>query len=391
MLFDLRFLLTAFGIVFAFQAQAGVPVSRFDVDNMRFSRACAPASDQITIGGVGDLLMHGPVQAQARDAGSFSRLWETLLPVFNQAEVMYANLETPLAAGLTARQRLVRDPGGFDNHVYTGYPLFNTSPRLAYDLVQSGFDVVSTANNHSLDRGSRGADMTLDALEDAGLAYTGTRRSNEPTAAWFTYVHQRGWNLAFLACTFSTNGIRDRHDQVLDCFKDTEELLGLVRSLSRTRGVDAVIVTPHWGWTEYVSEPDRQNVELGRSLIEAGATAVIGTHPHVVQPWEKYTSSDGREGLIVYSTGNFISNQSAWAKRLGLSVFLGLSKDRQGRVWINGVRYHPLFTGFRPSRVESLPRTDSSLRHVWNSLTHLVGEDRYLDSSERLLTNYECF
>src|SRR5690606_34246744 len=130
-------------------------------------------------------------------------------------------------------------------------PLFNASPQLALELMQSGFDVISTANNHALDRGSIGVDLTIETLKEVGIKFTGTRHSEEAEAPWYTIVDKRGWRIAFLACTFSTNGLPDRAKQVLDCFKDTDVILKTVNTLSQRNNIDAVIVTPHWGWTEY--------------------------------------------------------------------------------------------------------------------------------------------
>ncbi|MCB0411357.1 MAG: CapA family protein [Bdellovibrionales bacterium] len=380
----------AYFIFWSSASQAGVALSKFDPDNMRFRKACEPAYQQIVIAGVGDLLMHGPVQRTAA-ASNFKSLWNSVLPILSQAQVMYVNLETPVAPGLKRNGKIIKDPGEFDNNAYTSYPLFNTSPKLVYDLKASGFDVVSTANNHSVDRGSLGVDLTIETLRKARLAFTGTVHSKElDSSPFYTFVRESGWNLAFLACTWSNNGNPDRKHQVLHCFDDKSKLLNLVEELSKMPTVDAVIVTPHWGMTEYTHNPDQRNLDLGHELIDAGAAAVIGTHPHVLQPWEKYTTKDGREGFIAYSTGNFISNQQQWQRRMGLSVFVGLSKDSQGNVWINGVRYHPLWTSFKPARVESLPKSKSVSR-AWDLLPQLVGKDRYLDAESQLVTNFECY
>lgn len=371
-------------------AQNRVDPSKFESDNVRFEKACAPSSDQIVIGGVGDLLMHGPLQKRAMQSGSFKPLWEPVLPVLQKSDILYANLETPLAEGVTRSLKQISNPGEFSAHgVYSSYPLFNTAPQMAMDLHQSQFSVLSTANNHSLDRGSIGADLTIEALREVGIKFTGTRHSDEPNAPWYTIVDKQGWRIAFVACTFSTNGIPDRKKQVLDCFKDSDELLKIVSGLAKTPRVDAVIVTPHWGWTEYVHSPDYQNVELGRKLIDAGATAVIGTHPHVIQPWEKYKAKDGREGLIVYSTGNFMSAQQQWQRRLGLSVYVGLSRNPSGKAWINGVRHHPLFMRHSPYQIESLGGA-ASMKHVWDLVGRMVGKDRYWDGNSPLITNEEC-
>src|SRR5690606_29929564 len=105
-------------------------------------------------------------------------LWKGVKDLLQKADITYANLEGPTASGTNAYGRNVTDPGlRFDNVVYTSYPMFNYHPTLLDDLIASGVDVVSTSNNHSFDRRSLGADRTTDALEQRGIAFTGTRRA----------------------------------------------------------------------------------------------------------------------------------------------------------------------------------------------------------------------
>jgi poly-gamma-glutamate synthesis protein (capsule biosynthesis protein) len=359
---------------------------------LSFNRACERASSDLVISGVGDFLMHQPLQVHGYRYG-FSTLWSRVTPFLNAADVNYANLETPLASGLRGRDgRESQDPGEvFDKLVYSGYPYFNTNPSLARDIAQF-FDVVSTANNHSLDRGSLGVDKTIDALNAVNLPYTGTiKRGAE--RQWHTIVRQGRWNLAFIACTFSTNGVADPYNQTLDCFRNKSELLGYVQALANTQGVDAVIVTPHWGDVEYVNTPTPRNITLGKELINAGATAVIGTHPHVIQSWEKHTAPSGREGLIVYSTGNFISNQffkNRIQTRMGLMVFIGLSK-RGNEVWINGAKYLPLWMQRSPYEVVPIDQAKDAPRSMPDLAQNLLGAEDRIYSGQRLITNAECY
>lgn len=384
-----------FAILIIFQssislAQNRVEPSKFKVDEVRFTRACDSYSDKIVIAGVGDIMMHMPVQNRANRASSFKALWDPIMPTLQKADIIYGNLESPLAAGISKSLEIVSNPAEYaSRNVYTGHPLFNASPQLALELMQSGFDVISTANNHALDRGSIGVDLTIETLKEVGIKFTGTRHSEEAEAPWYTIVDKRGWRIAFLACTFSTNGLPDRAKQVLDCFKDTDVILKTVNTLSQRNNIDAVIVTPHWGWTEYTHSPDAQNVQLGRKMIEAGAAAVIGTHPHVIQPWEKYRAQDGREGIIAYSTGNFVSNQSQQPRRLGMSVYVGLSRRPSGKAWVNGVRYHPVYMNRQPLQVESLSPNESE--DIWKIVRNIYGHDRHWDGNSDLVTNPECY
>jgi len=160
-------------------------------------------------------------------------------------------------------------------------------------------------------------------------------------------------------------------------------MLSAISALRNQPGVDAVIVTPHWG-VEYAHTPSAPEKKLARDMLDAGATAVLGGHPHVVQPWEKYKTTDGREGFVIYSLGNFVSGQNGLAKRSALVLYLGLTKGADGKVTINGVRHAPIQMNPSPwtatyAKGESLELTTRILG-VWNR----IGPD------EDLVTNPEC-
>ena len=306
---------------------------------LSFQGGCE-AGESITIGAVGDVLLHGALQQQGMARG-FDSLWSPIEDLIGGVDVMYANFEGPSAAGVNSAGREVRDPGlRWDNVVYSSYPQFNYHGKLITDMLDTGFDVVSTANNHSMDRRELGADRTVDAMRAAGMPYTGTRKRSEPTAPWHVSTTTDGFKLAWLACTYGTNGLPDPKQQVLGCWEDETEIKATIRELRATPGVDAVIVTPHWG-TEYSANPNRQQRDLAKRFVEAGALLVIGAHPHVLQPWEKITTSDGREGFVIYSLGNFVSGQTHLARRSTLMLYVGLTKTAHGTV-VNGVRYTPL-------------------------------------------------
>lgn len=305
--------------------------------------------DQLVIGASGDILIHGRLQRQAmKHALRFRSLWSGVEDLFAAADMMYLNLEGPAARGVKLGGGYTTDPGfRFDDEVYTSYPQFNYHPHLIEDLCASGVDVVSTANNHSLDRGWRGIDRTIEALNAQNMPYTGTRlaafkKSTTPPPR-HVVVEKKGFRVAWLSCTFSVNGLPDYKDQVLRCYEDRKELLSTITALSKDDTLDAVMVTPHWG-LEYTTAIRKKERVLAVDILEAGATAVLGAHPHVLQPWLTHTTRDGRRGLIVYSLGNFISNMSEPARRASAIVYVGLTRDKVSRkVIINGVRYVPTY------------------------------------------------
>ncbi len=329
---------------------------------LRFVSETVPDSE-IVIALVGDVLLHGSLQRQAfAHPEGFRSLWAEVEDILQGADLAYANLEGPIAEGVDKVGGLVAAPvEHFDDWVYSSYPMFNYHPALAPALRAAGIDVVSTANNHSLDRFAVGADRTLQAVQAAGLAHTGTRPSDRPDAPWHTVTRSGDRSIAWLACTYGTNGIPDRAGQVLLCFEQQDEVLASIARLSADPAIDAVILTPHWG-NEYWHDPTAQQRALAHAAIAAGAAAVVGSHPHVVQPWERHVTAGGREGFILYSLGNFVSGQRELPRRTAIILLLGLAETPDGRLTVAGARYVPIRFNFqagngRPLTVQALDRT----------------------------------
>ncbi len=309
---------------------------------LAFDHACDPG-EIWTIAAAGDLILHPELQRQAyASKEGHLVIWGGVRDLLERADVTYLNLEGPVAPGVSRTGARVRDPGRrFDNRVYTGWPRFNYHASVFEALVGSGVDVVSTANNHALDRGSLGADRTLDGLDRAAIEHAGTRRADRPDEPWFAVTRTPGLALAWVACTLHTNGQIDEHEQVLPCFEDSRRVVALVRELAGRDDIDGVVVTPHWG-DEYQSSPNDAQRELARALVDAGALVIVGSHPHVLQPWDRTTTSEGREALVVYSLGNFASHQKSLPRRASVVMYVGLGKDTHGNVHVRGAAYVPI-------------------------------------------------
>jgi len=286
----------------------------------------------VTVAAVGDVLMHVLLQEDAAtQPEGYDALLRHAAPYLRLADVTVANLEGPAARNVLPGGGEHAVPAGliYDGQVYSGYPTFNYHPSLVPALRDAGIDVVQTANNHAMDRGPLGADRTLEAIDAAGLPYTGTRPRATPDAPWHTVVSASGARIAFLACSYSTNGRADPNHQVLLCYRDETEVLTTIRTLHADPSVDAVIFLPHWG-DEYIQAPNSNQRRLARAAMEAGAAAVIGTHPHVLQPIEPVTTADGRQGFIAYSLGNFISSQWALPQRSSVILYFDLMPGAGG-------------------------------------------------------------
>ena len=330
-----------------------------------FANSCA-AGQRITVAATGDLLFHLPLEQEAlTPAGSYAQFWKPVGSILANADLTYANFEGAAADGVTSSLEIVKDPGReWNNRVYSARQMvlsYNYHPSLIDDLINSGFDVVSTANNHALDRGPVGIDRTVANFEKRGLAFSGTRARDAVDKPFSIVTEVKGHNVAWLACTFDTNGFPDHNNQVLHCFSQRDAVLAEISRLAGDPQIDAVILTPHWG-IEGSPSPEKRQRDLAQAAIEAGATAIVGTHPHVQGPWEKLTAKDGREGLVIYSTGNFISNQRHPEQRMGEIALLELTQLTGGhkmtltaagfvQTWVDITTVH---------RVTEAPRTMAS-------------------------------
>ncbi len=318
------------------------PIAIGRAETVTFDKGCAPGT-HITIAAVGDLLFNGDLQRFALSRkGSYRRLWQGIEPIIRRADLAYGNLEGPVA-DITYDGKQVASPGrNWQSPVYRArsrYSSFNYHPSLVADLKRSGFSVVSTANNHALDRGGTGIEQTIHNLERNALAFSGTRKRHETDRPWSVVTKAKGFSLAWVACTYGLNGHPDLWRQVLLCYEQRQTVLDEIRRQASDPTIDAVVLVPHWG-TEFSVETEQMQRDFARQAVEAGALLVIGAHPHMVQPWEKLTARDGREALVIYSSGDFVSDELANPHRAGLISLIELLKRPQtSKAYISAAAY----------------------------------------------------
>ncbi len=261
----------------------------------------AQARDTLRLTFVGDVnfarSLHRVYLNEGRGAEVFARVKDRL----RAADVAVVNLESLLLdRGRTADT--------------TNSPVFAGPVEALPLLVDAGFDVVGTANNHAWDFGQAGLMENLIHLGNAGVAFTGTGPSAE--AAWRpAVVRARGWTVAVFGLTYIINHptltVRNTPAQCCIAWADTLDAARRFRYARDSLSADLVIAFVHQGRVEYRAHPDRETVSLFRGLVRAGADAVIGHHPHVPQGVEWIA---GRP--IVYSLGNFVFRQpQPWTHR----------------------------------------------------------------------------
>lgn len=307
--------------------------------------APAPKPDSlvtITIRAVGDLMCHSTQFEYAKvgtDTFDFRRCYAAVADYLRSADFTIGNVET-VFAGAGAK--------------YTGYPTFNTPEDYLDAVKEAGFDFLVSANNHSLDRGGDGAFKTIGVLDKYGFGHTGTYLSQQDRDS-IRVVDIKGIKVAILNYTYGTNGIRIPADKPwIINLTDTTLIRKDVRA-ARALQPDLVLVFFHWG-LEYQHEPsDSQRIQFDYAAA-AGADLVLGSHPHVIQPVEFFKTAPSATldtGLVVWSMGNFISNQYQRYCDAGMILNLQLTKNvTRDSMWISDVAYLPtwVFRGQHPKQ-----------------------------------------
>lgn len=350
--------------------------------DLTYTTFCDTRNSLVTLSFVGDILVHKALyETVVKETKHFSQLWSRTESLIKKADFSAGNLEGPSALGIDSRGRDKGDIGFvYDGDVYSGTNFtFNFHPRILQDLKNSGYDLLTLANNHAFDRHSIGIDKTIIAARQVGIPTVGTRVSQERNGPFFQIVTVKGVRIAYLGCTQMSNKKPANDEQLLFCYNN-KEIISLIEELSARSDVDATIVLTHWG-SEYVSTPDGHQQTYAKKYLDAGAIAVIGSHPHVMQPWEKYTTKDGRETFIAYSLGNFIAGQRGLSRQTGAVVYLGLSKEGHQKAKVVGVGYTPTYRkGF-----ELYPVGNGGLTEVLKHTALLFGSKNRLEPDTVLL------
>jgi hypothetical protein len=349
---------TFLGLFFMLPLLSFQPSSAAENRDLNFNTTCRDSNDVAVVSLIGDVLIHDGIYLEiASGKQDFSEIWRKVIPLFTKADFSIANLEGPAALGIDRNGKDHGDVGfTYDKNIYSGTDFsFNYHPRILRDLQKSGIDLLTIANNHSLDRKAIGMDRTLQAAKAIGLPMVGARDSGDRSGAFHRIVSVKDLNIAVIGCTEMTNGHPDKAQQLLWCYKNAAEIEATIRDLKGRSDVHAIVVYPHWG-QEYSTTPDSSQKAYARRFLEAGATAVIGSHPHVLQPWEKYVTRDGRETLIAYSLGNFVAYQKGLDKKTGVVLYLGLSLEPNQKGKIVSALYTPTYR----DGTEVLPVGDSS-------------------------------
>ena len=313
----------------------------------------APVVQQAELLMAGDALLHGAVykDAETADGGyDFTEMMSSLSRVTGNYDLKYYNQETIL--------------GGTELGLST-YPCFNSPQEFGDTMIDLGFNMVSLANNHTLDKGQKGIASSLEYWSGKDVLTAGSYASFEDREE-MRIREINGISYTMLSYTYGTNGIPvpEGKEYLVNVY--TDEMM--IEDIRKVRGeVDVLMVAMHWG-SEYTHEPTEEQRRVAQLLADEGVDIIIGCHPHVVQPIEWIDDT-----LCIYSLGNMISAQDGIYKRVGLLAGLTITKttyEGQSYIQITDPRADLIFTQYRPGYHDFKLKffdevTEEELNDVW--------------------------
>ena len=291
-----------------------------------------PPFYEVSIVAVGDNLIHDTLyKSGKKDDGTrdYSSFYENVKADVQAADIAVINQETIL---------------GGDVRELSGYPMFNSPQEIGDAAVDAGFDVFTCATNHAMDVYEKGifAELEYFNTKHPEVTYLGLNASEEEYNT-IKYLDVNNIRFALLNYTYGTNGIPLPSDKpwIVNMLDRKEKIKSDVTTARAN--ADVVIVFPHWG-TEYRMTPDEEQKQYVKFFSDLGVDIIIGAHPHVIEPAEWYANeSTGKETLVYYSMGNFISHQHDPSSLLGGMVKLTVRKEN-GKISIIEPKLVPLVT-----------------------------------------------
>ena len=288
---------------------------------------------KISLVAIGDIMCHNSQFKDAYKDGKydFSYVFTDIKQYIENGDIAIGNLETTFAGSAKG---------------YSGYPQFNTPEELAYNLKDLGIDVLTTTNNHCLDTGYNGLESTLNFLDKADIAHTGTSRSPEEQNT-ILFKDVNGIKIAILAYTYGTNGIPIPKGKEYCVNLINKDFILSQLNLAKQENPDIICVSMHWG-IEYQRQANDEQKDLTDFLFNNGVDIILGSHPHVLQPFEKreITLEDGtkKDCFVIYSLGNFMAAQNKDNTRNSIILNLDITKHEDTKqISIDNISYIPIY------------------------------------------------
>ena len=319
----------------------------------------------------GDGLIHSVIYRSYYKNGvyDFTDAVKYVKDIVKDYDIAYYNQETPT---------------GDDSIAYSGYPMFYT-PSAYVDAMQDvGFNTVSLASNHSLDKGEKGVLNTIKYFKTTNMLYNGMNDSEEMRNN-FTIKEKNNITYTMLSYTTKTNGLSTPKGK--EYLLNTYDKEQVKKDIEAVRDkVDVLIVAMHWG-IEYINMPNDEEKEIAEYLSSLGVDIIIGNHPHILQPITKIGNT-----IVMYSLGNFISNQYGgtngdWNKLIGFMATLDITKtvtkDKKVKMTFDNLGGELIFTKYNGNPVTTAVHDG----HIVIPFS-MMKDDSYLKDYERLYKKY---
>lgn len=312
---------------------------------------------------VGDCLIHRFVYTDALESDGkyhFDKMFTEVAPLIKGHDLAYYNQESNIGGkslGLSA------------------YPRFNSPEEIGDTMVNLGFNLVSLANNHTMDKGEQGVINSVNYWKTKpGVYYTGEALSWDDREENIKVLEKNGIKYAFFSYTTVTNGlIPPLGKEYLTNIYDKAKVK---KDIDKVKDkVDLIIVAMHWG-EEYTTNPTLNQKQVAKDLADMGVNLVIGNHAHSLQPVEMVGDT-----LVFYALGNFIAAQDTADKQTGTLVTLSIKKEND-KITFNNIKANLTYTYFNDSRnfkVYPYTKLNNSLLNNYNS---------YYNKYKSVLTRY---
>ena len=272
---------------------------------------------------VGDVLIHESVYKDAMNNDGtydFSKMFDVVSPIIKKYDLKFCNQESTIGGSVLG---------------ISGYPAFNSPEEIGDELVNIGFNLISLANNHALDKGVDAVLYSNSYWKSKNVITAGAYSSKQERDEVKVY-EKNGIKYAFLAYTTLSNN-KVPNDYIINMYSNERAKSDIENVKDK---VDVIIVSMHWG-EEYTNIPTKEQKEIAHFLSNLGVNVIIGAHPHVVQPIEYIDDT-----LVIYSLGNFISNQLSVELNRGIGLMVGMDIIvDEGRVKIDNL-YNELILSY---------------------------------------------
>ncbi len=300
------------------------PVVPIEINDTEYRATFIGAGDNITYDGT-----FWAAQDYAAGTGrayNFAPIYSDLAPAISAADVAYINQEC-MMSGAEA----------------SSYPTFNVPREMAFDLASTGFDIINIANNHMLDQGGWGLNETIEFLKNFdGMTMIGGNRDRADYDD-IEIIEANGIKIALLSyCEMTNIGLGDGYDIWIP-YLDKEDIKRQCDSVKDK--CDFILCSVHWGEEQWYGnmryEPTEAQKTWAKYMADCGVDAIIGTHPHVIEPIEWIERADGGRTLCCYSLGNFMAMQKYYFNMLGGLVSFDIVKQGNRHATVDNVVFTP--------------------------------------------------